>query len=111
LVGGTRNIRRESLGLPVPFEPPEGDLETAIAEIFANVFGIDQVGANDEFFDLGGDSLLAEVLRMRLAEHTSHEIPLSSFLENDSPRRIAAFLTAAGRMRPTFGVRPSFSSR
>ena len=86
---GTRNIRRESLSLP-PYEAPEGELETAIAEIFADVFGLDCVGATDEFFLLGGDSLLAEVLRMKLAEYIGREFPLSFLLENDSPRRIAA---------------------
>jgi acyl carrier protein len=91
--GGTRNIRRESLGLPVPFEPPEGDLETAIAEIFADAFDIDRVGANDDFFDLGGDSLIAAVLSMKLAEHVGHEVPVSSVLENGSPRRMAALLS------------------
>jgi arthrofactin-type cyclic lipopeptide synthetase C len=91
--GGTRNIRRESLGLPVPFEPPEGDLETAIAEIFADAFDIDRIGANDDFFDLGGDSLIAAILSMRVAEHAGCEFPVSSVLENGSPRRIAALLS------------------
>jgi thioesterase domain-containing protein len=90
--GGTRNIRRESLGLPIPFEPPEGDLETAIAEIFADAFDIDRVGANDDFFDLGGDSLIAEVLSMKVAGHSGYEVPVSSVLENSSPRQIAALL-------------------
>jgi hypothetical protein len=90
---GTNRIRRESLALPVSFEPPEGELETAIAAIFADVFGIDQVGVNDEFFVLGGDSLLAEVLRLSVVERTGHEFPVSFLLENDSPRRLAALLS------------------
>jgi len=38
-----RNIQRESLSLP-PYEAAEGEIETAIAEIFAEVFGL---GADD----------------------------------------------------------------
>ena len=85
----SHTIRRESLSLP-PYEAPEGDLETAIAEIFAEVFGLDRVGVNDEFFPLGGDSLIAEALRLRLAESLRREFSLAFLLENDSPRKIAA---------------------
>jgi acyl carrier protein len=81
------------LRLPVPYEAPNGDLETLIARIFTEIFGIDRVGANDEFFDVGGDSLLAEVLSMRIAESIGLEFPVSSLLENGSPRLIAALLS------------------
>ncbi len=94
-----RNIQRESLSLP-PYEAPEGESETAIAEIFAEVFGLDRVGANDEFFLLGGDSLLAEALRMRLAENRGREYSLAFLLEHDSPRKIAAaeLISSSGAM-------------
>jgi len=39
----THTIRRESLSLP-PYEAPDGQIETAITEIFAEVFGLDRVG-------------------------------------------------------------------
>jgi hypothetical protein len=55
-------ITRESLNLQTPYEPPAGNLEGLIARIFAEVFELDQIGAADEFFDVGGDSLLGEVL-------------------------------------------------
>ncbi|MFL6125110.1 condensation domain-containing protein, partial [Actinophytocola sp.] len=38
---------------------PRGERELAIAEIWARVLGLDQVGAHDDFFDLGGDSIVA----------------------------------------------------
>lgn len=54
------SIARDGLRLPTPYEAPIGKSETAIAEIFAEIFSVGRVGANDDFFDLGGDSLLAE---------------------------------------------------
>jgi acyl carrier protein len=84
----TSTIRRESLSLP-PYEAPKGELETAVAEIFAEVFDLDRVGANDEFFPLGGDSLIAEELTMRLAEYMRREFPLSFIHENDYPPKIS----------------------
>ena len=38
---------------------PEGELEETLARIWADVLGLDRVGATDDFFELGGDSILA----------------------------------------------------
>ena len=87
----SRLIARASLGLP-PLVAPEGDLEGKIAAIFAEVFNLDQVGATDDFFDLGGDSLLAEVLALRITERTGQDCPISSLVHQGSPKKIAALL-------------------
>ncbi|KAF1073183.1 amino acid adenylation domain-containing protein [Variovorax sp.] len=41
------------------YEAPQGDVEQALAAIWAQVLGLDRVGRHDSFFDLGGHSLLA----------------------------------------------------
>ena len=38
---------------------PQGPIETALAEIWAEVLGVSRVGVQDNFFDLGGDSILS----------------------------------------------------
>jgi thioesterase domain-containing protein/acyl carrier protein len=63
-----------------------------VTEIFAEVFGLDSVDANDDFFDLGGDSLIAEMFAMRLRERTGYDFSLSSLFEHGSPRAIAELL-------------------
>ena len=83
---------RGSLALGTPYELPQGDTETIIAGIFAEIFGIDRVGANDHFFDLGGDSLIAEVFAMRLLDRTGYDFNLASLFETGSPREIADVL-------------------
>ncbi|WP_256327820.1 non-ribosomal peptide synthetase [Nitrosospira sp. Nl5] len=40
-------------------EPPQGEVEEALAGIWAAVLGIGQVGRNDNFFEMGGDSILS----------------------------------------------------
>ncbi|WP_143496185.1 phosphopantetheine-binding protein, partial [Pseudomonas sp. DrBHI1] len=51
------------------FEAPQGEIETALAAIWAEVLKVEQVGRHDHFFELGGHSLLAVSLieRMRKA--------------------------------------------
>ncbi|MCB1055588.1 MAG: SDR family NAD(P)-dependent oxidoreductase [Acidobacteria bacterium] len=45
--------------LSTPYRAPQGAAETLLAEIFEQVLGIDRVGVEDSFFELGGDSVIA----------------------------------------------------
>ena len=66
----------DRLALPVPgkerpsveqsFAAPETPMEEMLAEIWADVLGIERVGIHDNFFDLGGNSLLAMRVLARL---------------------------------------------
>ncbi|OLR94123.1 MupA/Atu3671 family FMN-dependent luciferase-like monooxygenase [Actinokineospora bangkokensis] len=50
----------------VAYQAPESDRERAVAEVFADVLGLERVGVAENFFASGGNSLLAVQLRMRL---------------------------------------------
>jgi amino acid adenylation domain-containing protein len=51
------------------YEPPQGEVETALAGIWAEVLKLERIGRHDNFFELGGHSLLALAVieRMRQA--------------------------------------------
>jgi acyl-coenzyme A synthetase/AMP-(fatty) acid ligase len=63
--GSFDKVRRDELAriaaveLRHEFVPPRDEHESAVARIFAEVLGMDRVGAFDNFFELGGDSLRA----------------------------------------------------
>ena len=70
--------RRVNLALSMPYVAPNGELETLIAKLFAEVLTVDHVGANDDFYELGGDLLLGEVLSMLISERTKFNFEISS---------------------------------
>ena len=75
------------------YEPPVGETETRLAAIWADVLKIDRVGRHDNFFDLGGNSLLAVQLLLGLQQFLPGEsMPLTALLESPTVERFAAWL-------------------
>ncbi len=73
----TPNGKIDRAALPAPEEatalrgeytPPRGELETRVAEVWAEVLGLSRVGRDENFFHLGGHSLVATQAAARLAE-------------------------------------------
>jgi len=71
----TVNGKLDRKALPAPddeayahsaYEPPQGEIEAALAQIWAELLGVERVGRHDHFFELGGHSLLAVQLLERL---------------------------------------------
>jgi amino acid adenylation domain-containing protein len=97
------------------FVAPRDGPERIAAEVFAEVLGIDVVGADDDFFDLGGTSLLATDLLARLSARLGADLGAADLIEASTPATLAARV-AAGAAPPgpvvTFqrggGARPVF---
>jgi amino acid adenylation domain-containing protein len=81
--------------LRTSFVAPEGQLEAALAELWREVLGVDQVGVQDNFFDLGGHSLLMAEVRTRLAAELGHSVSMVELFQYPTVRSLAEYL--AGR--------------
>ncbi len=68
---------------------PGTEIEAAIAGIWADLLGIEPVGIRDNFFDLGGTSLLAVDLFARIERGFGKEMPLTSLLEAPTIEELA----------------------
>jgi len=61
------------------FIPPRDHLETQLLDIWEQVLGAEGFGIRDDFFDLGGDSLVALRMALRVEELTSRRVNLANF--------------------------------
>ncbi|HZF12188.1 MAG TPA: amino acid adenylation domain-containing protein, partial [Thermoanaerobaculia bacterium] len=76
--------------LETPYVAPEGELEERLAAIWSHVLGLDRVGAADDFFALGGHSLLGTQLMSRVREAFGVEVPLGRLFEAATVADLAA---------------------
>jgi amino acid adenylation domain-containing protein len=71
---------------------PRTDLERALADIFASVIRAESIGVTDNFFDLGGQSLLATQLITRISEVLELEVPLHAVFETPTVEGLSAYI-------------------
>ncbi|HEY0856333.1 MAG TPA: amino acid adenylation domain-containing protein, partial [Albitalea sp.] len=104
----TPNGKLDRAALPEPdgevasrrnFEAPQGELEGALARLWAEVLKVERVGRHDDFFELGGHSLLAVRLASRLRQTLDMDVPLSLLFDRtvlaDLAQEMAATAPAA----------------
>ncbi|MCX4091641.1 non-ribosomal peptide synthetase [Nocardia sp. alder85J] len=75
--------------------PPRGAAEELVAEVWREVLGIDAVGRDDDFFDLGGDSLRAGEVLGRLRTRAGVDLPLRAVFDGARLADLAEALAAA----------------
>ncbi len=71
------------------FVGPEGDTEIRLADAFADIFKIKPIGRNDNFFDLGGNSLMAALLISKINKDLNVRISLRTIFEKQLVCQIA----------------------
>ncbi|MET7772117.1 amino acid adenylation domain-containing protein, partial [Nocardia sp. NPDC005366] len=80
-----------------PYVAPRTVVEGLIADVFAEVLGVDQVGVLDSFFDLGGNSITATSAAVRIAEVMGCEVSVRDLFGKPTVARLAAQLDGAHR--------------
>ncbi|NMO20133.1 LLM class flavin-dependent oxidoreductase [Pyxidicoccus fallax] len=107
----TPNGKVDRKALPVPtaarasraaYVAPQSQLEQQIAEVWRRVLKVEQVGVNDNFFDLGGHSLLMVQVHTQLKAALGQDLPLLKLLEHPTISALARHL----RQEPSSGAAP-----
>ncbi|WP_010596922.1 condensation domain-containing protein, partial [Rhodococcus sp. P14] len=86
-------LDRKALPAPVfearEFRAPTTVTEEAVARVFAEVLGLEQVGLDDDFFALGGNSLLATQVASRLGAALDVRVPIRALFESPTVEALA----------------------
>ncbi|MBC7869662.1 MAG: acyltransferase domain-containing protein [Chitinophagaceae bacterium] len=75
-------IKKPRPNLDVDFVAPRNEPERIIAEAWQNLLGYEAVGVHDDFFDLGGHSLIAAAMASELSKSFDVQIPMGKIFES-----------------------------
>ena len=98
----TPNGKIDRTALPKPIypskdtTPPRDLIEASLVDIWCEILHLESVGVYDNFFDVGGHSLLAIRLLSRITECLGKELSLSTLLQNPTIEGIARAMTSMG---------------
>ena len=101
----TTNGKLDVRALPAPeytageYRAPTGPLEEALAGIYAHVLGVDRVGVDDSFFDLGGDSISAMRLVKSVNAVLDADLMVTTVFEAPTVHMLSPYLQQ--HLRPT----------
>ena len=100
----TINGKLDRAALPAPgadrahlaasYAAPQNDLEAQLARLWKSTLRRDLVGTDDNFFDIGGDSLLLTALHRDLERDLRRVIPITDLFQYPTIRTLAAHLGA-----------------
>ncbi len=100
----TPNGKVDRRALPAPdmahgennkvYAAPRTPLEQVIVDIWSEVLDVDRVGVDDNFFEIGGHSLLAARFVSRVRDRLKVEVPLQTLFRSPTPALFAASLLA-----------------
>ena len=86
-------VPRDEMLPATPYVAPRNDVERDLAEIWRQVFDLDRVGVEDDFFGLGGDSVHAVVIMSEIDRVFDRLYPSSALLENPTIESLAQLVT------------------
>ncbi|WP_067695935.1 non-ribosomal peptide synthetase [Nocardia jejuensis] len=98
----TTNGKLDRTALPEPvfeagvFRAPSTPIEEIVAGVFADVLGSEQVGADDDFFALGGNSLSAARVAARIGAGMGRRIPVRALFESPTVAGLSVRVQQAG---------------
>ncbi len=114
----TPNGKLDRKALPAPegdghavrkYEAPQGEVETTLAGIWADVLKVERVGRHDQFFELGGHSLLATRLIGQVHKSLNHNLPFAVFFQDPTIEGMARVLQEQKQAKSEYQLMQSFS--
>ncbi|MCC2650942.1 MAG: hypothetical protein K0Q60_1097 [Microvirga sp.] len=115
-LAGTLEVLGQSMSQEAATRPafvaPVTTVEETVAKIWAEVLGVPQIGRDENFLVLGGDSLRATQVMARVRQAFQIEIPLDRLFESPTVAELAEYLESVGAhdsaewLQPVVPLRP-----
>ncbi|MFC9999419.1 amino acid adenylation domain-containing protein [Nocardia sp. NPDC127526] len=101
-------VDRNALPAPViaprAFRAPSTPSERLVAGVFAEVLGVPRVGADDDFFELGGNSLSAVQVVSLVRSRTGRQLQYGHLFSDATPASLARTLDSGDQLNISLGV-------
>ncbi|TVP65178.1 MAG: amino acid adenylation domain-containing protein, partial [Nodularia sp. (in: Bacteria)] len=94
------NLRPE---LANNYQPPQSEVEKSIARVWKQVLNLEKVGIHDNFFDLGGHSLLVVQVNNKLREILHRDLSVVEIFQNPTIKSLAEHLSQKSSTPTTLG--------
>ncbi len=85
--------------LSVPYVPPRNAAEATAIAVWEEILGIESIGVDDNFLDLGGDSLIATQMITRLRRVLDRHLSVASLFETPTVAELVASLSAFSQQK------------
>jgi amino acid adenylation domain-containing protein len=86
--------------LPTSYVAPRDDVEQTLVEIWQQLLGIEQIGIHDEFFKLGGDSLIAVRLFTQIEKRIGKNLPMTTLIQAPTVEQLSNIIRQKGGLKP-----------
>ena len=103
---GLKLVDQNRPRLDTGFTAPRTPMEKQLAGIWSQVLGIERVSVYDDFFQLGGDSILVTQVISRVRELLGMELSFLDFFESPTVAQIAGRAESVGRAARSFRIPP-----
>ncbi|MCG6136127.1 MAG: amino acid adenylation domain-containing protein [Nostoc sp. LLA-1] len=90
--------------LGIAYVPPQTQLEQAIAAVWCQILQVDTIGIHDNFFDLGGNSLLIVQLHNELRENLQQELSVVELFQYPTINALSKHLNQQQGAEPAFNL-------
>jgi len=104
----TTNGKIDKKNLPAPeyirqdaevqLRKPETETEKAVAKVWSEVLQIEKIGIDDNFFEMGGTSIMAVKVIAEIEKSTGRRFPLSVLFEYSTVEKFAKLLNEGGEI-------------
>jgi amino acid adenylation domain-containing protein len=89
---------RQLIAQPInEYAEPRTDVEQMVARIWSEALNIEKIGIYDNFFEIGGHSLMALQIMLKIEKETGLRLPLATFFEHSTIAKMALILHLDGK--------------